>query len=347
MEQMVRGCRPEVRGECGTPGVREFVRMDLRREACGLRTAEDSPPLVRREISVVNEHIAIRSEPSRRDRIDHFAAHEIDVGVDLTLEFRGNRMGPEEGPDDIDAGDPAGLRRGAQDLELVGGPESISALHLDRRRPEGEHRSESFGGSTDQVFLGGGPRRSHGVEDAAPASRNLSVPEALRLPVDLVLPRSGEDGMRVRVHEAGQDRLSRRVDRHTRAGMSTEDVRGRTDVDNPLALGVQGSILYDPEFAGRFVSAGARPAAQGEEFPCVLTPTGWGFLRSFLAGRADLVGLDPSHEKLAPPIGSDLTTNAFPPAARIASVVSAGRSESATMLPPPPAPVSFAPWLVF
>src|SRR3989475_1733808 len=208
MEQMVGGCRPEVRGERGTSGVREFVRMDLRREACGLRTAEDSLPLVRREISLVNEHIAMRSEPSRRDRIDHFTAHEVDESVAATLEFRGNCMGPEEGPDDIDAGDPAGLRRGAQDLELVRGAESVSALHLDRRRPEGEHRSESFGGGTDQVFLGGGPRRSHGVEYAAPASRDLSVPEALRLPVDLVLPGSGERSEERRVGKECRSRWS-------------------------------------------------------------------------------------------------------------------------------------------
>src|SRR2546425_6256846 len=95
--------------------------------------------------------------------------------------------------------------------------------------------------------------------------------------------------------------------------------------------------------AGGVVGAGGRRSAQGEQFGRVDHEEGPGFRRSFLAGRADLVGLDPSHEKLATPIGSDLTTNAFPPAARIASVVSAGRSESATMLPPPPAPVSFAP----
>src|SRR2546425_13294598 len=132
MEQMVGGCRPEVRGERGTSGVREFVRMDLRREACGLRTAEDSLPLVRREISLVNEHIAMRSEPSRRDRIDHFTAHEADVSVAATLEFRGSRRGPEEGPDDTEAADPPGLRPAAQVLSPVAGPGPNSTLTLDR-----------------------------------------------------------------------------------------------------------------------------------------------------------------------------------------------------------------------
>src|SRR6266571_4006950 len=86
--------------------------------------------------------------------------------------------------------------------------------------------------------------------------------------------------MRVRVDEAGQNRLSRRVDRHARAGMSIEHLRSRTDVDDPLALRVQGPILHDPEFAGRFVSAGARRAAQGEQFRRVGDEEGPGFRRS-------------------------------------------------------------------
>src|SRR5438445_6610139 len=112
MEQMVGRCRPEVRGECGTSGVREFVRVDLRREARRLRAAEDSPPLFGREVSVVNEHIAIRSEPSRPDRTAHLPPNETAYGAALTLEFRGIRCRPAGGPDDSNAGGAAGLRRG-------------------------------------------------------------------------------------------------------------------------------------------------------------------------------------------------------------------------------------------
>src|SRR5438093_10027865 len=163
--------------------------------------------------------------------MEHFTAHEIEVGVGLTLEFRGNCMRPEEGPNDIDARGPTRLRRDAQYLELVRGPQSVSALHLDRRRPEGEHRPEALRRRSDQIFLAGVPRRSHGVENAASASRDFSIPHSFRLPVNLVLPGSGEDGIRVRIYEARQDRLSGRVDGHTRTTMSTEHLRRRSAVD--------------------------------------------------------------------------------------------------------------------
>jgi hypothetical protein len=64
--------------------------------------------------------------------------------------------------------------------------------------------------------------------------------------------------------------------------------------------------------------------------------------RTLPAGGADLVRPH-GHPSFATPRGSDWTMNAFPPAARIAAAVTEGRSVNATMLPPPPAPVNFAP----
>src|SRR5881628_3807913 len=119
------------------------------------RPADFARPRTRLPCSAVKYPSSTKTsqyEASRRDRIDHFIADEVDVGVAAPLEFRGNRMRPEERPNDIDARGPTRFLRGAQDLELVRGPESVSALPLDRRRPEGEHGSESFGGGTNQVL---------------------------------------------------------------------------------------------------------------------------------------------------------------------------------------------------
>src|SRR2546425_13318395 len=343
MQKVVRRRRADFCGEYRASGVGEFVRMDFPAEARGFRPSENASRLVHGEIPVVDEDVAERSEMRTRDRIDHVPRDQLDVRIGATLEFGRNRMRPEERPNHIDAGRLAAFRRGPEDLELILGPKSVSALHLDRRRPEGEHRSKAFRGGAGQIFLVGLSRRTYGMEDAASAGRDLSITHPLRLPLDLVFAGAREHRMGVRVHKAWQDRLSGRVDRHAGVGMSAEDVRSRPDVHDSFTFGVDGSILDEPEVLRHFAPAGARRPLERDQLGRVDDEEGPRSGRPFVAGPADFVGFGPSHETVATPIGSDLTTNAFPPAARIASTVSAGRSESATMLPPPPAPVSFAP----
>src|SRR2546428_230383 len=318
-------------------------RMDFRAEARGLRPRENASRLVHGEKSVVHEDIAERGETRTRDRIDHVTCDQFDVRVCASLEFGRNRVRSEEGPNHIDAGRLATFRRGPEDLQLILGPKSVSALHLDRRRPEGEHRSKAFRGGAGQIFLVGLSRRTYGMEDAASAGRDLSITHPLRLPLDLVFAGAREHRMGVRVHKAWQDRLSGRVDRHAGVGMSAEDVRSRPDVHDSFTFGVDGSILDEPEVLRHFAPAGGRRALERDQLGRVDDEEGPRSGRPFVAGPADFVGLGPSHEKGATPIGSDLTTKAFPPAAPIAPTLSPRPSPSATMLPPPPAPVSFAP----
>src|SRR2546426_7296433 len=181
------------------------------------------------------------------------------------------------------------------------------------------------------------------MEDAASAGRDLSIAHALGLPLDLMLAGPRDPRRGVPVGEARQDRLSGRVDLHAGLRMPPEDVRGRPALHDVFPFGVDASILDEPEVLRHLPPAGTRGSLQRDQFGRVDDEEGPRSGQPFVAGRANLVGLGPSHERVATPIGSDLTTNAFPPAARIASTVSVGRSESATMLPPPPAPVSFAP----
>src|SRR5205807_9784764 len=112
MRKVVRRCRADFRCENRTAGVREFVRMDFRAEARGLRPRENASTLVHGEKSVVHEDIAERGETQTCDRIDHVTCDQFDVRVYATLEFGGNRMRSEEGPNHIDAGRLATFRRG-------------------------------------------------------------------------------------------------------------------------------------------------------------------------------------------------------------------------------------------
>src|SRR5437667_7724392 len=173
MEKMVRGCRADFCGESRASCVGEFVGMDLPSEARGLRAIENSSGLVRREESVVDEDIAERGETRTRDRVHHVAGDELDIGFRAPLEFRRNRVCSEEGPNDMDAGRLTGFRRSPKDFELIPGPESVSALHLDRRRPESEHGSEALGGGPGELLLADFSRRPHGVYDATPPGRDL------------------------------------------------------------------------------------------------------------------------------------------------------------------------------
>src|SRR5437667_268538 len=136
LQAPVRGCRADFRGESRASRVGEFVGMYLPSEARGLRAIENPSRLVRREEPVVDEDIAERGETRTRDRVHHVAGDELDIVVRARLEFRRNRVRSEEGANDIDAGRLTGLRCAPKGFELVLGPESVSALHLGRRRPE-------------------------------------------------------------------------------------------------------------------------------------------------------------------------------------------------------------------
>src|SRR5256886_14294953 len=99
-----------------------------------------------------------------------------------SLELGRNRRGPEEGRDDVDARHSARLRRGLQDLEFIGGPESVSPLPLDRRRAEGEHGPKAIRPGTRGIFFLGLTRPPHGVGGPPPPPPRLPVVPPPRLP---------------------------------------------------------------------------------------------------------------------------------------------------------------------
>ena len=148
--------------------------------------------------------------------------------------------------------------------------------------------------------------------------------------------------MGVGIDKSRGDDLSRRLDPKIGARMPSQHLVGRPDVDEARAFRVHGAVLDDPQVLRRLVGARPLGAAEGEKFRRVHDQEGRRRRRTFPEGGTDLVGA-PFHPIFATPRESAWTTNDFPPAARIASAVLEGRSVKANMLPPPPAPVSFAP----
>ena len=86
--------------------------MNLGTDAGRFRPAEDPPSLVGREVSVVDEDIAEGRKPLFRNRVDHLLGHEVNIRIGASFELGRNRMGSQEGRDDVDAGHSARLRRG-------------------------------------------------------------------------------------------------------------------------------------------------------------------------------------------------------------------------------------------
>src|SRR5207244_12695244 len=125
------------------------------------RPADNPSTLVIREKHVVINNIAEQCDTRTHECIDHVPCDHLDVRVGATLEFGRNRMRPQEGPNDTDAGRLAAFRRGPEDLQLILGPQTVSALHLHRPRPEGEHRSEALRGPAGKLVLWRLSRRPH------------------------------------------------------------------------------------------------------------------------------------------------------------------------------------------
>src|SRR6267143_3423015 len=156
--------------------------------------------------------------------------------------------------------------------------------------------------------------------------------------------RSREDRMGVRVDKTRHHDLPGRVDLQVRPRMPGQHICGGPDVDERLPFRVQGPVLDDAEFVGRLARPRACRASHGQEFRRLQDEEGFGLRWDLPRGRTDLVR-PRSHRSFVTPAGSDWTMKAFPPARRMASAVTEGRSVKATMLPPPPAPVSLADYL--
>ena len=251
-------------------------------------------------------------------------------------------MGAEERRDHVEPRDPSGPGDRSQDLEFVDRAQAVPALRLHRGRTEGRHPPEAIRSVLSERCFRRVPGRPDRLEDSSSAGRNLRIGQALRFPFHFVFPRTREDRVGVRVHETGHHDLPRRIELHGSPRMAGQDLGRQADVDDAIPLRVHGPVLDETEFARGLPRPGTRGSSQREEFGRMQDEERCRCRRTFPAGGAHLVRPH-GHPSFATPRESDWTMNAFPPAARMASAVTEGRSVKATMLPPPPAPVNFAP----
>ncbi len=99
-----------------------------------------------------------------------------------------------------------------EETDLPGVIERVAGLHLDRRCPARGHPVEPTGGRVPELGGRGFPGHPHGGQDPSAPTGNLGVARSLDLPRKLERPLSGEDGMRMRINEPGEDGAAPRVD---------------------------------------------------------------------------------------------------------------------------------------
>src|SRR5690606_16960019 len=96
-------------------------------------------------------------------------------------------------------------------LQLVLRTQTVPALDLRGGRPGPEHRLEPATRQLDQLVLAPRPRVPYGRMDAPAPPRDLHVRHAARPQRVLVGAPAPENGMGVRVHEAGRDHATATV----------------------------------------------------------------------------------------------------------------------------------------
>src|SRR3990172_414143 len=275
---------------------------------------------------------------------------EVHVRVPAPLELWGDRVGPEERGHD--RGRVALLKplEHAEELHLAVDRQAVPGLRLHRGRPVGEHLREARVRRHVQLLFGRRPGLPDRARDAAPAGRDLLVGHPLRLPFQLVLPGAGEDEVCARVHETGDDGLPARPHHLILILVLRRQLARLADLADQAVGREQRAVPEDSQVPHLPPPAGPCMAGQGDELRCVHYKEGGGGrgLRSTRhrpLRREDLV-MPPAHGSIVAPLHSPCTTNALPPAVVIARAVRSGSSVNATMLPPPPAPVSFPPYEV-
>ena len=202
-------------GEQRPPGARKLIGMDAEPQTPLARGEEDLPGLFNGEGSFLAEDVAEAGQMLARAEWDELLREEADPFSPPLLELRRYLM-REKRRDQ--AREIESLERGEepQRANLLVHRQAVARLGLGRRRPAGEHPRESLDDGLPEHLILRRAGRPDRRENAAARGRDRSVALAREPEADLFSPVSGPDRVRVRVHEARQERFACRVERHGR-----------------------------------------------------------------------------------------------------------------------------------
>src|SRR4051794_2583169 len=224
----------ELRGEPRARTGFELVRMDPEAQATLLGRGQDRTRLVLVEGAALAEHI--RPAGERRARVEHLAAHQVDVLVGFAGVFRRHDVSTEERHV---VGE---LTRERQQPRLVVDVQAVPGLDLDVRGSRAERFVAQAPGVRPELVVA---RRTRGRDRRSDPARLVAL--ASHPGVELGGPIAREHEMRVAVDEPRQ--------RGTAAGVDawTVDALGhsapRADPGDPLAVDRDRGVADDAERA--------------------------------------------------------------------------------------------------
>jgi hypothetical protein len=203
VREMVGARRSELGGELRARAVLQLVRMDTESHPAVARGRQHAPRLRPVERAAVAEHVAPARE--RCARIEHRAAHQVDVAVRVIGALGRDDVGAEER-------DLVGDRPGDREQPgLVRDREAVSRFHLERRGSRPERFAGEPARTVRQRLVG---RGSGGIDRREDPAGLVWLPAHPR--IELLGPVAREDQVRMGVHETGERGATLEVERRTR-----------------------------------------------------------------------------------------------------------------------------------
>ena len=226
----------------------ELVRVHPGQEPGRTARGQDRGGLAGVERTPLAEHV----DPAgvRRARTQHRAADQVQVAGPVAVVLGRHDVRPQERDFGRD------LRRQRHRACLVGHGEPVAGLALQRGRALGEHLLGEPGQVRAQHLVRGGPGGRDRAADPAGLVRRAGHP---RGELRAALP--GEDQVRVRVDEAGQDRPAAAVDDLVRG----RRLPGRAGPGDPAVVDDQGRVGQCGERPGPWPGSSSGPAV-GDQF---------------------------------------------------------------------------------
>lgn len=202
------------------------------------------------------------SPPPFFEHRQHRLADEIGVALRVVFVFGRDGVRAEERDGKIERTLIVEREQGFEQAQFGRGLQSVARFRFDGGCAVREHTQKTRARLRDQRFDGSHPRRADGGEDAAAFSQNLQVGLARHLHLELVGAVAAPNDVRVRVHEAGHQHASARVEGRL-IGVGGFHFGCRPNRDDLFIAHHNRAVFDDAEVAEDMSALGT--ALQGEE----------------------------------------------------------------------------------
>ena len=215
----------------------------------------------------VAEDVAPLSQALAGHARDHLVDHAGHILAASRLVFARDFVRAEERRDDVHGVASVEVSNRAQLRQLRFSGQAVAALRLTGRGPGCEHLVEARPGCVGELGLRRRARQGDGLHDPAALGGDRLVGVAQQAAAQLVLSIAGEDHVRVRIDESGNDGAPAGIEAH-RVGVQiqmTFGIRGRTDMDDDALVRGDDGVAKRRDVALRRAAPRRRAGARGDE----------------------------------------------------------------------------------